>query len=345
MPAMTYLDALKTGVRLVNHRWQLVLVQVGMLVANFLFFLLMVGVPLGIAFIIFGLDLFQLASLKEILEQLGRPSQLLSDYLGFALMIIAGFFLYLTLVTVAGIYVFGGSIGLIGSAVIDPSVRFTTRGFFAEAKRNFGPLLWFSLFLGLMFLLLTFVLGLLVSGIAALVSMARGQDSTLALFLSIFFSLVTGLLAAGGTVVAFAVTVYGVAELFFRREGSWKAFRGAIAFIIRNQAAFWLYVVLFVGYVLLSFALILVTYPFNLIPFIGSFLSFPFQVLSFVVQSYLGLVLVATIFTYYYETEIRMPRLPFGRGDGGSSPPADTATPGGTGQAPPLQDQAAPPSA
>lgn len=342
---MTYLDAIRTGARIVNSRWQLVLVQVGMLAVNFLFFLVMVGVPLGIAFIIFGLDLFRFADLQEILNQFSKPSQILSDYLGLALMIITGFFLYLTLVTVAGIYVFGGSVGLIGNAIIDPAVRYTTRGFFAEARRNFSPFLWFSLFLGLMFLVMTFLLGLFVSGIAALVSVARGQDSTLALFLSIFFSLVTGLLAIGSIVIAFAITVYGVAEIFFKREGSWKAFRGAISFVTRNHTAFWLYVVLFVGYVLLSFVLIFVTYPFHLIPFIGSLLSFPFQLLSFVVQSYLGLVLVATIFTYYYEAEIRMPKLPFSTSDGGSSHPEDTSIPGDAGQAPPPQDPETPASA
>jgi hypothetical protein len=127
------------------------------------------------------------------------------------------------------------------------------------------------------------------------------------LFLGIFFSLVLALCAIIVILGAIAVTVYGLAVLFFKTEGSIRSFRGAVTFLWNRQAAFWLYVVLFFGYLIASFILMLFTYPFNLIPIIGTIISFPLQLASFIVQSYIGLAILATIFIYYYEAEIRKP--------------------------------------
>jgi hypothetical protein len=167
--------------------------------------------------------------------------------------------------------------------------------------------MWFSLVMGLVFIAIAFLLGLIGGGAAAVVQTAKSQDSTLALFLGIFFSLVLALCAIIVILGAIAVTVYGIAVLSFKREGAVRSFRDAVVFLWNRQSAFWLYVVLFIGYLIASFILMLFTYPFNLIPIIGTIISFPLQLASFIVQSYIGLAILATIFIYYYDAEIRKP--------------------------------------
>lgn len=302
---MTYTDAVKSGFKLINRNWQLVAVQAVMMIANCIGFFIVVGIPLGIAFIIFGLDLTGLAETRDIMGLLRDPSALLSKYMGLVLIVVTSFLLYVLIVTTAGLFVFGGSVGSIGRAVIDPSRKFSMKLFFAEAKRIFFPLMWFSLFMGLVFIVIAFFLGLFGGGAAAIVQSARSQDSTLALFLGIFFSLVLVLFAISVILGAIAVTVYGIAVLFFKTEGALRSFRDAVTFLWNRQSAFWLYVLLFFAYLIASFILMLFTYPFNLIPIIGTLISFPLQLVSYVVQSYIGLAIIATIFIYYYETEIR----------------------------------------
>jgi hypothetical protein len=73
---------------------------------------------------------------------------------------------------------------------------------------------------------------------------------------------------------------------------------------MKRPQAFWLYLILFGGYILISFILVLLGYPFKLIPVIGPILSFPYQLISYVFQTYIGLAIIATIFIYYYSTEI-----------------------------------------
>jgi hypothetical protein len=207
--------------------------------------------------------------------------------------------------------------------------------------------MWYTLFMSLIFFAVALIFGIFGGGIASVVSAAKSQDSTLALFLGIFFSLVFGLAAVSTILVVLAATVFGIAVLFFKREGSWKAFREASIFLWERQSAFWLYALLFLAYITGSFIMMMITYPFHLIPIIGTIVSFPLQLISYMVQGYLGLVVLAVVFSYYYELEIKeeVPASagPSGQGDataGGSTSPEDTSAP----QAP-AQEDILPPSA
>lgn len=302
---MTFTEAIRTGFHIINRRLQLVGVQAVLMVVNCIAFFLVVGIPLGIAFVIFGLDLTGLTRARDIFSILSNPSEFIANYLWLVLMVVTCILLYLLLVTTLGLFVFSGSAGIVGRSILEPVPPFSMKRFFTEAKEFFFPLMWYSLFVSLVFLGMAFLLGLFGGGIAAIVSAAKSQDSTLALFLGIFFSLVLSLVAVSILLGGLAVTVNGIAVLFFKREGSWKAFREACVFLWKRQNAFWLYALLFLGYVIGSFFAMVISYPFHLIPIIGTIISFPLQLISYIVQGYLGLVVLAVVFTYYYELEIK----------------------------------------
>ncbi len=300
---MRYIEAVKDGFGLINKNWQLVLIQVGMVFASILGFFLIVGIPLAIAFIIFGIDLTGLADFRDIFGMLRGPSDILSKYLGFILIIIASILLYILVVTVLGMYLFGGSVGIIGMSIREKTLQFSMRRFMGEARRLFLRLLGFTSVIGLIFIVAAFSLGLLGGGIAAIVSYARSQDSTLALFFGTFFSLILIILALSFILGSLSVTLYGIAALYFKESGAFRSIKDAVKFLIKYPDGFWLYAVLFIGYLLASFLLGLLNYPFALIPFLGTVLSFPYQLFSYVVQTYLGLVIIAVIQRYYYSKE------------------------------------------
>ena len=72
---MIYTDAVKSGFSLINRNWQLIAVQVGMMIVNCIGFFVIVGIPLGIAFIVFGLDLTGLAEMRDIMGLLRHPTE------------------------------------------------------------------------------------------------------------------------------------------------------------------------------------------------------------------------------------------------------------------------------
>jgi len=301
---MSYIDAIKNGFRVIHRNWQLVLVQLGMMIISFLGFFIIVGIPLAVAFIIFGIDLTGLIEIKDLLRVFRDPSQIVSRYFGLFLIVITSLLLYIIMAASFGMYVFGGSVGVIGRALQDMTMKFSMRTFFYEAKRLFIRLFGFTAVIRILLILAAFILGILGGGIAALVSFAKTQDSTLALFLGTFFLLILIILALTFILGILSMTLYGVAALFFKDTGPVKSLREAINYLMRHPNALWLYAMLFGGYVFISFFLILFRSPFELIPVIGIILSFPFQLISYAIQTYVGLVIIAILFAYYYSTEI-----------------------------------------
>jgi len=301
---MTYIEAIKDGFGLVHRNWQLVLIQIGMVLVSSIGFFIVVGIPLAIAFIIFGIDLTGLTTVTDILRILKEPFDLVSRYLGLFLLVIASFLLYIIMVAMLGIYVFGGSIGVIGRAIKDRHLKFNMRTFFDEAKRLFLRVLGFTAAIGLIVIAAAFVLGILGGGVKSLVSFAQSQDSTLSLFLGTFFSLILITILSIFILGILSVTLYGVASLFFKNTGSLKSLWEAMHYLARHPNAFWLYTILWVGYVLISFLLILLSHSFIFVPVIGPIFSFPYQLISYIFQTYLGLAVIATVFSYYYSTEI-----------------------------------------
>lgn len=300
---MSYVEAIKDGVRVVHRVWQLVLVQLATVAISSIGFFILVGIPLAIAFIIFSIDLTTLR-ITDIFSIFKEPSEIISKYFWLFLIVIVGLLIYILLAVTFSIYVFGGSIGVIGKSLRDNTLKFHMNIFFIEAKRLFFPILGFSALIGLVLIAAAFVLGILGGGIAVLVSFAKTQDSTLALFLGAFFSLTLLICALVLILAILTVSLYGAAVISLKGTGAMKSLKEAINFVAMHPKALGLYMVLLAGYFLLVFLLMLIGYPFRLIPVIGPILSFPYQLLTYIFQTYIGLVFIATVFTYYYSTEL-----------------------------------------
>ena len=302
---MTYSDAIRDGFKLIHKNWQLVLIQLAMMIASCIGFFIFVGIPLAVAFVIFGLDLTELTRLKDLLETMREPSEIISRYLGLILMLLGSFIVYLLVVASIGLYVFGGSAGLIGRVVRDNTLRFNMNIFFSEGKRLFFPLVGFTAIIGVIFMGVAFILGIFGGIIAAIISIAKEHEATLALFLGIFFSLLLFCIGLILIVCTIALALYGVASVVFKGTGSLKSIKETIRYLCHHPEALWLYGIAFGGYILASFLLIFLGTPFNLIPIVGAIIAIPYHFFSYAVQSYLGLVIIATIFIYYFSTEVK----------------------------------------
>jgi hypothetical protein len=304
---MRYTDAIRNGLGAINRNWQLVLIQMGAMFASFIGFFILVGIPLAIAFIIFGLDLTELSRIEDVFRTFREPSEILSKYFALVILVLTSLLLYITVVLAFGIFLFGGSIGVISRFIEGRTEKFHTKVFFSEGRRLFFPLAGFTSIIGLIFLVVAFVLGLLGGLVSGIVSMAKEQEATLALFLGIFFSLilfVTGLILVLATL---SVTVYGSAIMAMRGVGPVKAFKEAVRYVSGHSDAFYLYCLVFVGYLFIIFIVASLSYPIGLIPLIGSFMAIMYQLAAYLVQSYLGLVMIAAIFWYYHISTAEIP--------------------------------------
>lgn len=298
---MTYTEALKKGFEVVNKNWQLVLLQAGMMFVSFIGFLIIVGIPLAIAFIIFGLDLTGLSHLDDFLSAFKNPTEIISRYFWLVLFVLSSLLFYIIIIVVMGIFLLGGAIGVINRSARDASERFNLRKFLNEAKRLFFPFTWFTVLIVLIFIILAFILGLFGGAIAAIVSLAKEQAAILALFIGLFFSAIMFVIGLALILAALSVIIYGIVIMLARGFGPLTSIKEAVRYLYKNPKALYLYCIVFGGYLVLSFFIIAIGYPLKFIPFIGPLLTLAYQAGIYILQSYLGLVVLATIFSYYYS--------------------------------------------
>lgn len=299
---MSYTEAIKDGFRVVNRNWQLVLIQAGLMFATLIGFVIFVGLPLAIAFIIFGIDLTELSRINDVFRILSNPSELVARYLWLVIFILACVLIYIILLLSLGIFVFGGAIGVLGRSIKDSREVFHIKTFISEGKRLFSPLIGFTSVIGLIFIVLAFIIGIFGGAIAASVSLAKEHGAALGLFIGLFFSLILFILGLALIIATLAVTIYGAASLSMKGLGAVKATKEAVLYLYKHGGAFYLYALVFGGYVVVSFIILLPGYPLGFIPIIGPLLTFGYQLFISIVQSYLGLAMIAVIFNYYYSS-------------------------------------------
>lgn len=297
---MKYAESIKSGVATINKNWQLVLIQVGAMFASFLGFFVFVGIPLMIAFVIFGLDLTELSRFGDIFKTFREPSEILSRYFALVVLVLASLLLYIMIVLALGIFLFGGSMGVIGRFLKGDNEGFHMKVFVTEGRRLFFPLIGFTSLIGLIFVLVAFILGLFGGSIAAIVSLAKEQEAALALFLGIFFSMILFAVGLALILITLSVTVYGAAIMTLRGLGPMKSLKEAVRYIYGHVEALYLYCLIFVGYIIVSAMIVLLGYPMKYIPMIGSFMAVLYQFGIYILQSYLGLVMISAVFCYYY---------------------------------------------
>lgn len=302
---MKYIEAIKNGFKTVNKNWQLVLIQIGMLFVSIISFFVIVVIPLGIPFIIFGIDLTEFTDIADVFRILKSPSNTFSKYIILILLLTISLILYILFTIMLGLYVLGGSIGVIGRTLQENLNHFSFKNFTHEAKSLFLKLLGFTSVIGLIFIVTAFFLSIIAGSIAAIISYAKEQDSTLALFFGTFFSLIFGILSIVMIIFILAITIYGFAALYFKKTGTFRSIKEAVNFLLKHPNGFWLYTVLFLGYLIILFVLGFLSYPFTLIPIIGTIISFPYQFLYYALQTYLSLVVIATVLSYYYSKEFQ----------------------------------------
>ncbi|HEX8948545.1 MAG TPA: hypothetical protein VF790_06260 [Dissulfurispiraceae bacterium] len=299
---MTYIATIKEGMHTVHRNWQLILIQFASMFLSCVSFFIIVGVPIAIAFIMFGLDLTEILRFKDLMGAFRGSTELLNKYFGMALVVILSLFVYLAVIVVLWVFTIAGVIGVLEESISGRSPKFSLPTFFAEGKRLFVPVLAFSSIVGAAFLILAFILGLLGGGASTIIDMARAQEAALGLFLGFFFSLV--LLSAGLALIliTLSVTIYGIAYMVFNRAKPLESLKETARYLYERPSGVGFYSVLLAGYMVIGFIVILVGTPFALIPIIGSLLSIPYQLATYVIQGYVSLIMLASVFHYYYRT-------------------------------------------
>jgi hypothetical protein len=296
---MVYIGHIGSGFKLIHRNWQLVLVQVVMMIIAVVGLFVIVGIPAVAVFVAVGLDVAELSELDEVLDTVDDPMEVLSKYLGLIIVVVISFFIYITLGFLMWVYVMGGSVGIIGKAIREPTGGFNMEAFFMEANRLFLPMAGYTTVIGLTIIGTVILLGMLGAAAAVLLG-AIAPESAIGTFLKVLTVLV---FATGGVIVVFGMMVafaLGTGALALEGRGSMESLDVGFKHLWKHPGALWLVGLLILGYIVIQFPLVLIGIGAELVG--GAFLSLPFQLAMNVFQSYLSLVMLAVVLVYYRAT-------------------------------------------
>ncbi|MBI5676174.1 MAG: hypothetical protein HZC48_10185 [Nitrospirae bacterium] len=282
------IECIKEGFNITNRNWQLIFVRIITVFINIIALLIFFGVPLLVALLYLGIDI---ASAKDIFpSMIDDPSQFFAKYLGLLFVFIAAVLFFFTFASLLSLYTLSGTIGVLKTASLNASYRFSMSSFFNEANKHFSRLFWLLslLLLGITLLLAAFLL-FGVIGAAVVHSLALSQ-STLLVFLSTFIIL-SGI--TFGSIFLFAAIVfmfYCTLISVVEEEGSSDSIKRTFYFLKKMPGAFMLYFILFVGLVAANAVLMPLSWMTVVFSLIGAFL-----------QSYLMIVFWSALIVSYVK--------------------------------------------
>lgn len=299
---MDYIDIIKNSLKIALKNWQLTAIQFCEMIVIIIGFLIFVGIPLAVAFIAFGVDLSELTKITTMFYTMENLFNLVFKYIWIIIIFIASILFYLLFVTVIWVYVLGGSVGVLGSAVKDRAFNFSMKIFFSEAKRLFWRTAWFASIICLLFTALIVIIALLIVVTVYTTGMTESSDTPM-FFIGIFLTLLAsllGLIMIHSTVV---MTLYGLAEIALKNSSASASISNAARYIYKKPGVLVFCFVLFFAYIAVTFILNLAGLPFSLIPFIGVIIGIPYQIFMYAAGIFLQIVMYTAVFIQYHLAE------------------------------------------
>ncbi len=290
------IESIKQGIRLTHKNWQVILLKMLVSIVNLVNFFIIVGIPVAISIFSLGLDI---AHAQDILPSLLKnPIEIFSKYFGFAILIFVSIIVYVTVASFLILFVFGGMLGVLGNAAVDGQYKFSFSSFFEKAKKIFSPMLFlFSLaFLVIIGILILF--GITAVVLISIVSTYNGLAATISVFAAYFFILL------GITIILASIifTAYAAISLVVENNKAVASFENAWNFIKINPMAFVFCIVLFIGIIAANFVLIALGASFSVHPTTGFLYIIPHRLVSYIVQSYLGMIMWGSLIAYYVKS-------------------------------------------
>lgn len=286
----------------VHRNWQLVMMQLLFMFATFCCLFFFIIIPVGIAFVFFGIDLTALFDAREISDVLAvfhQTSGLLPKYFGVAIMVMFGLLLHLSSFVVLSVVNFGGTVGMLVQSMLDRTLRFSFSEFVHEGKQLFGSIFIYSNLIGIMIFIPIFFMGIVRDGATLLTDLASHQDATFAHFLNTFFMLLLLCIGLFVFLIFGALAFYGFAEIARHRAKPFRAMSAVFHYLISKPSATAYFALVACAFFGALSVLFLFVYLLSFIPLIGSVFS---VVIYHAGMAYATVLMFSAVCQYYIQT-------------------------------------------
>jgi hypothetical protein len=294
-------DCIKEGFTLANRNLQLVVIRIVVTLINLFAMLIFMGVPLVAIIAYLGIDL---ANAEELFPHLiSNPLEFISRYFGAVLIAGISFVFYLAIVSLINLYVAGGTIGVLRSAVSSSDYRFSLSLFFKESGTHFTRLLWL-----LSLLLFVFSLALIILGIAGGAGFIAAQslkssESFIGIFLSSFLTVTATVISILVFIAGFMYTFYSMIISVMEERGAVESIKKTHDLLKSRPQAILLFFILFAGVITINILFFGIKIPFDMIPLLAPFVNLAITIVNSVFQSYVAVFVWSSLIIYYLKVQ------------------------------------------
>ncbi len=292
------IESIKQGFSLTNKNWQVILIEAVVAVISFAGLVFIIAVSAAAAVAMLGDDIANIQA--KLPELLGDPVNFISKYIRLALIIFALFSVYLTVVSVLMLYIFGGKLGVLKNAVCDAQHKFKLSSFFKEGKRMFFPLLWlFSIMLAVFLFL---VILMFVGFIIYIQYSYNASGTASSVFILSFVSLLLIFIGTIGIFGSLIFTVYTAVAIAAEKAGVFSSFKKAFNFMKNKPMSILFCIIIFASIIASWIVLSVLGKLLAMIPVVGLVISILYQLLSYAVLIYLDIVMCGSLIFYYLKS-------------------------------------------
>lgn len=290
-------DALKT----VHKNYQLLFIHFAFLFVSFfgLFFLL--SIPLGILFVVFGIDLTDILK-GSFIEIILSSINIMKKFLIFAIFFILTLIFYVVSIISLWIYIFSGTIGIMCQYIKERTV-FNLKSFHRYGKSFFWKVGFFSLFSAFIFICLSFLFGFISEMSSKIVNFLSHYSHGLSVFFNVFFYLTILLIGIITFITWITYTFFGFFGIYIKNLTVVETIRETKNLIVSNPQSIGRAALLFVIYILTGGVILSFSSLLAIIPHLGTILVAVYQFITQFAHVYISMVVFAAFLSYYIKLD------------------------------------------
>lgn len=298
---MNLFTSINEGLKTVNRNYQLLIIHFLFIFVSFFGLFFILSIPLGILFVVFGIDLTDILR-GSFIEIVISSLSLMKKFLLFALVFLVSLFIYLLFVFGLWVYVFSGTLGTIGDYLNDGKY-FNFKSFHLYGKKFFWKVAKFAIFVGVLFLVLFFLFALISDISAQFINFLERFNHALAVFFNVFLFL--GLFLSGIFLFILWITysLIGFYGIYFKEASAIETIKEAKRFIYNHSSSVGRAALLFVVYILMGGAILSLGSLIAIIPHVGPILAAVYQFITQLAHIYITLLIFSAFFAYYLRIE------------------------------------------
>lgn len=297
---MNFFICINDGLKTVHKNYQLLLIHFAFLFISFFGLFFILSIPLGILFVIFGIDLTDILK-GSFIEIFLSSVNIMKKFLIFAIIFIITLFLYVILIISLWIYILSGTIGTMCEYLREGKV-FTLKGFHQNGKKFFWKVAFFTVFSLIIFICLSVIFGFL-SEISSKIVKFLSQWKSVSMFFSVFIYLSMLLTGVIVFLLWITFTLFGFFGIFIKNFTVIETIKETKKLIILYpqsiaRAGLLFVIYLLAGGIILSFSPLLA-----IIPRVGTILVAVYQFIIQFAHIYISMVVFAAFLSYYIRID------------------------------------------